>query len=368
MCTDFTYLNKACPNDPYPLPRIDLLVDSTAECALFSMMDAYQGYHQIFMAEEDRDKTSFVTEKGVYCYNVMPFGLKNAGATYQKLVNRMFKEVIGSTMEIYVDDMLVKSRMEEEHLRHLESTFAIMRTYGMKLNSTKCTFGVRGGKILGYIVSEHGIKANPEKIKAIMQLSMPKTIKDVQKLIGNVASLNRFIARKAQRVSHDTTTIGKPGSWGETYIYLVVSENAISLLLVREEHKEQRPAYYVSRMLERVEKRYIQIEKLGLALVTTARKLRPYFQSHPIVVLTNHPLKQVMAKPDVSGQLVKWAVELGEFDIEFQTRTTTKAQVFADFMVEFAGGRVRREKKDGCCMLMAHRTQPMGKKEYFYKG
>ncbi|KAL0383075.1 UNVERIFIED_CONTAM: Retrovirus-related Pol polyprotein from transposon gypsy [Sesamum calycinum] len=99
MCTDFTDLNKACPKDPYPLPQIDLLVDSTAGCALFSMMDAYQGYHQIFMAEEERDKNSFITKNGIYCYNVMPFGLKNAGAMYQRLVNKMFKDLIGKTIE-----------------------------------------------------------------------------------------------------------------------------------------------------------------------------------------------------------------------------------------------------------------------------
>ncbi|KAK4383600.1 Retrovirus-related Pol polyprotein from transposon [Sesamum angolense] len=115
MCTDFTDLNKVCPKDPYPLPQIDLLVDSTAGCALFSMMDAYQGYHQIFMAEEDRDKTSFITKNGIYCYNVMPFGLKNARATYQRLVNKMFKDLIGKTIEVYVDDMLVKSKEEVEH-------------------------------------------------------------------------------------------------------------------------------------------------------------------------------------------------------------------------------------------------------------
>ncbi|KAL0358274.1 UNVERIFIED_CONTAM: Retrovirus-related Pol polyprotein from transposon gypsy [Sesamum angustifolium] len=115
MCTDFTDLNKACPKDPYPLPQIDLLVGSTAGCALFSMMDAYQGYYQIFMAEEDRDKTSFITKNGIYCYNVMSFGLKNAGATYQRLVNKMFKDLIGKTIEVYVDDMLLKSKEEVEH-------------------------------------------------------------------------------------------------------------------------------------------------------------------------------------------------------------------------------------------------------------
>ncbi|KAL0400151.1 UNVERIFIED_CONTAM: hypothetical protein Sradi_2358400 [Sesamum radiatum] len=123
MCTDFTNLNKAYPKDPYPFPRIDLLVDSTAGYEFFSMMDAYQGFHQIFMAEEDRIKTLFITDQGIYCYNVMPFSLKNA---YQRLVNRMFKNQIGSTMEVYVDDMLVKSK-EGDHLKELGQAFEIMR-------------------------------------------------------------------------------------------------------------------------------------------------------------------------------------------------------------------------------------------------
>ncbi|KAL0329077.1 UNVERIFIED_CONTAM: Retrovirus-related Pol polyprotein from transposon gypsy [Sesamum radiatum] len=131
MCTNFTDPNKAYPKDPYPLPRIDLLVDSTARCPLFNMMDAYQGYHQIFMAEKDRDKTSFLTENGIYCYNVMSFGLKNAGATYQRLVNKMFKDLIGKTMEVYVNDMLVKSKGEAEHLKHLHAAFEVIRRCGV---------------------------------------------------------------------------------------------------------------------------------------------------------------------------------------------------------------------------------------------
>ncbi|KAL2237948.1 UNVERIFIED_CONTAM: Retrovirus-related Pol polyprotein from transposon gypsy [Sesamum indicum] len=175
-------LNKACPNDPFPLPRIDVLVDSTAGFELFSRMDAYQGYHQIFMAEEDRDKTSFITNDGIFCYNVMLFGLKNAGATYQRLVNKMFRDMIGRTMEVYVDDILVKSDKSESHLGWLEQAFSIMKIYGMKLNPAKCTFSVRGGKFLGYLVSERGIEAKPEKIEAIQRLKSPRTVKEVQKL------------------------------------------------------------------------------------------------------------------------------------------------------------------------------------------
>ncbi|KAL2242652.1 UNVERIFIED_CONTAM: Retrovirus-related Pol polyprotein from transposon [Sesamum indicum] len=364
VCIDFTDLNKACPKDPYPLPRIDALVDSTAGYELFSMMDAYQGYHQIFMAEEDQDKISFVTERGIYCYKVMPFGLKNAGATYQRLVNRMFEDQIGKTMEVYVDDMLVKSSRSQDHIAYLEQTFATLRKYRMKLNPMKCTFGVAGGKFLGYLVSERGIEMNPEKIEAILKLKSPTNIKEVQKLTGKLASLNRFISKSSDRnlpffkvlrktknfewteeceqAFQDLKTylrspplLANPKGNEVLYVYLAVSENAISSALVREEGGVQSPIYYVSKMLHGAEKRYAQIEKLALALIVTARKLRPYFQGHRIIVLTNHPLRNVLARPEASGRLVKWAVELGEFDIEYQARTALKGQVLADFMVEF---------------------------------
>ncbi|KAL0352498.1 UNVERIFIED_CONTAM: Retrovirus-related Pol polyprotein from transposon gypsy [Sesamum calycinum] len=121
LCIDFTDLNKACPKDPFPLPRIDILVDSTSGCEMLSFLDAYQGYNQIPLAPEDQEKASFVTDQGVFCYNVMPFGLKNAGATYQRLVNHMFQNQIGRNMEVYIDDMLVKSEKEQDHIKDLEA-------------------------------------------------------------------------------------------------------------------------------------------------------------------------------------------------------------------------------------------------------
>ncbi|CAA0827444.1 Unknown protein, partial [Striga hermonthica] len=154
MCIDFRDLNKACPKDLYPLPRIDQLVDSTAGCELLSLMDASQGYHQISLAREDRKRVSFVTSRGTYCYVVMPFGLNNAGATYQRLVDKIFKEQLGRNMEVYVDDMLVKSKEESDYVRDLKETFLTLRRYGMKLYPAKCSFGVRSGKFLGYLVTK----------------------------------------------------------------------------------------------------------------------------------------------------------------------------------------------------------------------
>ncbi|KAK4403112.1 Transposon Ty3-G Gag-Pol polyprotein [Sesamum angolense] len=145
MCIDFTDLNKACPKDSYPLPRIDALIDSTSGCELMSFLDAFQGYNQIRLAHDDQEKTSFLTDQGIFCYNVMPFGLKNTGATYQRLVNNMFREQIGRNMEVYIDDMMVKSQKKENHKQDLQECFGILQHFGMKLNPTKCTFGVHGG-------------------------------------------------------------------------------------------------------------------------------------------------------------------------------------------------------------------------------
>ena len=163
MCVDFIDLSKACPKNSYPLPHIDQLVDSIAGHQLLRFMDTFSGYNQIKMDESDQEKTSFVTSQGLFCYKVMmPFGLKNAGATYQRLVNHMFRPQIGRNMEVYVDDMLVRSLDEQKHLDDLQETFDTLRRYNMKLNPSKCSFGVSLGKFLGFMVSHKGIEANPD--------------------------------------------------------------------------------------------------------------------------------------------------------------------------------------------------------------
>ncbi|KAL0453524.1 UNVERIFIED_CONTAM: Transposon Ty3-G Gag-Pol polyprotein [Sesamum latifolium] len=199
MCIDFSYLNKACPKDSYPFSRIDALIDLTSGCELMSFLDAFQGYNQIRLAKEDQEKTSFVTNQGIFCYNVMPFGLKNAGATYQRLVNHMFREQIGKTMEVYIDDMLVKSKRKEDHAQDLQECFGVLRRFGMKLNPAKCTFGVHRGKFLGFMISQRGIEVNPKKIKAILEMQPPKNIRKVQRLTGRLAALNRFISQSSDR-------------------------------------------------------------------------------------------------------------------------------------------------------------------------
>ncbi|KAK0599178.1 hypothetical protein LWI29_003000 [Acer saccharum] len=334
MCVDFTDLNKACPKDSFPLPRIDQLVDATAGHETLSFMDAYSGYNQIKMHKPDEEKTAFTTDQGLYCYTVMPFGLKNAGATYQRLVNKMFARQIGRNMEVYVDDMLTKSITADRHTDDLRETFDVLVRYGMKLNPVKCVFGVPSGRFLGYQVHQRGIEVNPEKIQALAKMVSPRTLKDVQKLTGCLASLSKFIAKSTDRCLPFFKALkkGKGVEWNEdcekAFQALKItldrhrcyqnrkqekyctctcpsSEVATSSVLVRQEDGIQKPIYYTSKALLPAETRYSPAEKMALALIIVARKLRPYFQAHKIGVYTNCPLKLILQKPEVSGRLTK---------------------------------------------------------------
>ncbi|XP_063947521.1 uncharacterized protein LOC135152038 [Daucus carota subsp. sativus] len=210
----------------------------------------------------------------------MPFGLLNAGATYQKMVNKMFMDQTRKTMEVYVDDMLVKSKEAYDHVTHLSEMFDILRDNRMKLNPQKCVFGVESGKFLGFIFNHRGIKANPAKIKALIEMRSPRNVKE-------------------------------------------------------EEEQAQQPVYYVSKRLLDAETRYSNMEKLAYALILASRKLRPYFQAHKIEVRTSFPLRQVLHKSEASRRVMKWAVELVQFDIEYKPRTSIKGQALADFIFEF---------------------------------
>ncbi|GKU90859.1 hypothetical protein SLEP1_g4803 [Rubroshorea leprosula] len=236
----------------------------------------------------------------------------------------------------------------------------------------KCIFGVESGKFLGFMVSRRGIEVNPEKIRAIAEMEPPKSVKDIQRLTGRVATLHRFISKSADKclpffkimrsaAQKDESGKQKKFEWSQEcqaafdelksylsspplltkavdgeilYLYLGISEEAISSVLLREEAKQQKPIYYISSVLHGAELRYPIAEKAALVVVSSARKLRPYFQSHPIIVLTDQPLRQILQKPECSGRLIKWVVELGEFEITFQQRSVIRAQALADFIVE----------------------------------
>ena len=152
------------------------------------------------MYPPDAEKTSFITPHGLFCYNVMPFGLKNVGATYQRLATKMFRPMLGKTMEVYIDDMLVKSKERPDHTTHLQQAFELLRAYGMKLNPIKCAFGVSAGQFLGFMMTQRGIEANLAQLKAILESPAPSSRKGVQQLTDRLAALGRFISRLTDRL------------------------------------------------------------------------------------------------------------------------------------------------------------------------
>jgi hypothetical protein len=216
MCIDFTSLYKAYPKDNFPLPRIDKIVDSAAGCEVMSLLDCFSGYHQIYMKEEDKASTSFITPFGTYCFIRMPEGLKNAGSTFSRLTKTVLESQVGRNIFTYVDDIVVVSRSNEDHLADLAETFANMRDARLRLNPEKCVFGVRQGKILGYLVPYRGIEANPTKIQAIINMTPPQSARDVQRLTGSLAALNRFISKSVERSLPFLKTLhgAKDFTWG----------------------------------------------------------------------------------------------------------------------------------------------------------
>jgi hypothetical protein len=199
MCIDFTDLNKAYPKDEFPLPRIDSLIYAVDTSKIMSLLDYYSGYHQIWMKKEDEPKTSFITPSGTYCYLRMPEGLKNARGSFSRMTSKVLCTQIGRNVLTYVNDTIVKSTKQENHIADLQETFANFRKTGLKLNLEKCVFGVKKGKFLECLVSTKGIEANPSKVEAILQMEPPKSRKGAQRLTGRLASLNRFISRSAER-------------------------------------------------------------------------------------------------------------------------------------------------------------------------
>jgi hypothetical protein len=266
MCIDYTDLNKHCPKDPFPLPRIDQVVDSTAGSVLLCFLDCYSGYHQIALHPDDEDKMTFIRPHGIYCYKVMTFGLKNAGVTYQKAIQKCLKSQIGKNVETYVDDAVVNTTEEDQLITDLTETIANLREFQWKLNPTKCVFGVPFGLLLGFMVGHQGIEANPTKVDAIRNMAKPSNKKDVMKLTRMMVALGHFISKlgekglpffkllkkadkfvwddeaqkafEALKESLTTPPIMTPPFPKETLLYISATTNVFSTVLVAEREEE----------------------------------------------------------------------------------------------------------------------------------
>ncbi|XP_022895322.1 uncharacterized protein LOC111409511 [Olea europaea var. sylvestris] len=365
ICVDFRDLNQACPKDDFPLPITELMVDATTGYGVLSFMDGFSGYNQIRMNPKDKELTSFRTPKGIYCYKVMPFGLKNAGATYQRAMQKIFDDILHKNVECYVDDLVVKTKRHDDHLQDLRDVFKKLRRHQLKMNSLKCAFGVTSGKFLGFVVRHRGIEIDQSKIEAIINMPEPRNVRELKSLQGKLAYIRRFISNLAGRCHPFNKLVKKdvPFEWDNACqnafqsikqylsrppvliapvpgksltLYVAAQEYSLGALLaqVNEEGKEN-ALYYLSRTLVGAEMKYSPIEKMCLALIFAAKKLRYYMLSHTINLVSKiDPLKYIMSRPILSGRIGKWALLLSEFDIKFIPQKAIKGQALADFLAD----------------------------------
>jgi hypothetical protein len=293
----------------------------------------------------------------------MPYGLKNALPTFVWVMSKTFEDLIRDKVEVYVDDIVVKTKRMSTLVEDLTLVFDKLRATRTKLNPDKCVFGVSAGKLLGFLVSQWVIEANPEKIKAIEAMRLPARIKDVLKLAGLLAALSRFISRLAERAMSFFKLLQKSGpfSWTEEaeqafqelkqhlvflpilvapepgeplYLYIAAAMEAVSMVLVVEraaqEDQElegsgpatgvrtiQKPVYYVSEVLHEAKTRYLETHKLLYTVLVASRKLHHYFKAHRVVVVTSFPLRTILHNSNATGNIAKWAAELAEFQLDF---------------------------------------------------
>ncbi|XP_071909733.1 uncharacterized protein [Coffea arabica] len=329
VCVDYRDLNKASPKDDFPLPNIHIILNNTAGHEIESFCYCFAGYHQILMAEEDREKTAFITPWGTFCYRVMPFGLKNARATYQRTMTTLFHDMIHKEMEVYVDDIIIKSKKAEDHLIDLRKLFERLQKYNLKLNPAKCAFGAPAGKLLGFIVSKKGIEIDPTKIKAIRDMPVPKTQKDVKSFLGKINFIGRFIAQLTATCEPLFKLLKKnvPLHWNEEcqqafdkikdyllhppilvppkpgrplIMYLSVLDGAVGCVLGQHDDsgRKEQAIYYLSKKFTQYEANYSFIEKSCCALAWAAQKLRHYLLSHTTYLISrSDPLKYLLEKP-----------------------------------------------------------------------
>nr|GEX32347.1 reverse transcriptase domain-containing protein [Tanacetum cinerariifolium] len=324
MCVDFKDLNKACLKDGYPLPKIDWMVESLCGYPYKCFLDAYKGYHQIKIAEKDEENMAFITSQRILCYSKKP--------------------------------------SDQRHRRNVQNT----QKNKHEIKPQEVCLWDEGRHLLRIQRDVDGLRVSPNKVKAVLDLPSLKCLKDVQKLNGKLASLNRFLSKPAEKSLPFFKTLKKcteksdfqwtpeaegafkemkqsiaklsmltePKEKEELIMYLAAAKEAINVVLMTERDGKQVPVYFVSCVLQGPEINYTLMEKLIIALISASKRLKIYFHAHTIVVITDQPIKQLLSNPGVTERLLKWRFKLREYDIQYRPKTSVKGKILADFIME----------------------------------
>jgi hypothetical protein len=365
LCVDFRNLNRNSRKDNYPLPNMEYILQKVTGASRISMIDGFSGYNQISVIPEDREKTAFTTPWGTFMYAKMPFGLMNAGATFQRAMDIAFIGEKDKFVVIYLDDIMVFSRSDKEHCNHLRKVFLKCRRFGLSLNPRKSLFAMKEGKLLGHIVSEGGVRIDPSRVEAIQALSLPRSRKEVRAFLGKINFLRRFVSNFAELVKNITAMLRKgnevkwtdepresfvqikraltkapvlisPDYSKEFLIFSFASFDTIAaVLLQRNEEGREQPVAFFSRALRDAESRYEIMEKQAYALVKALKAFRIYvLHSKVIAYVPSASVKDILIQPDMDGKRGKWIAKILEFDLEIKPTKLIRGQGLAKLLAE----------------------------------
>ncbi|UYV63748.1 hypothetical protein LAZ67_2005487, partial [Cordylochernes scorpioides] len=354
FCVDFRRLNHITKKEVYPLPRIDDVLDHLSSARYYSTMDLKTGYWQVEVDERDREKTAFVTPDGLYEFMVMPFGLCNAPATFERMMHNVLMGLKWNICLCYLDDIVVYSVTFEEHLERLSKVLSCLQQAGLTINPDKCLFGSTRIKILGHVVDKDGIQPDSEKVEAIKKFPVPKSVCDIQSYLGLCSYYRRFIKNfskiaaplqillkkdqkfiwtQEQKDSFESlkkTLMQKPvlGHFKEsaiTKLHTDASSYGLGAVLVQIQENQENLIAYASRTLSKAEKNYSTTERECLTVIWAIGKFRPYLYGRPFeVVSDHHSLCWLAGLKDPSGRLARWALKLQDFDATITYKSGVK--------------------------------------------
>ncbi|XP_057785955.1 uncharacterized protein LOC131003487 [Salvia miltiorrhiza] len=350
MCIDFRKLNNATRKDHFPLPFIDEMLERLAGKEFFCFLDGYSGYFQIFVAQEDQEKTTFTCPFGTFAWRRMPFGLCNAPGTFQRCMMSLFSDMIESCIEIFMDDFTVHGDSFDHCLTNLEQVLQRCVDTNLVLNFEKCHFMVREGIVLGHVISTRGVEVDKAKIDLIVKLPYPSNVKEIRAFLGHAGFYRRFIkdfakiAQPLTRLLHQDVSfvfddkckeafdllksrltsapIIQPPIWGEPFeIMCDASDFAVGAVLGQKVGKESHVIYYASKTLNPAQCNYTTTEKELLAIVFACEKFRSYLIGSKVVVYSDHAaLKYLLSKKESKPRLIRWILLLQEFDLEIKDK------------------------------------------------
>jgi hypothetical protein len=365
LCVDFRNLNRSSLKDNYPLPKMDHVLEKVVGANRMSMIDGFSGYNQIAVHQDDKEKTAFTTPWGTFMYDKMPFGLMNAGETFQRAMDIAFMGERDKFIVIYLDDLTVFSKSDAEHLMHLKQTFEKCRKFGLSLNPKKSHFAMQEGKLLGHIVSKDGIKIDPKRVEAIDTINFPRNVKEIQSFLGKINFLRRFIPNFAEivklitdmlkkdsevkwtseakasfqrikKVISEAPVLASPDYTKEFLIFSFASEHTIAVVLLQKnEESFERPIAFFSKSLRDAELKYDILEKQAYAMVKSLKAFRTYvLHSKVIAYVPSSSVKDILVQPDNDGRRGRWLAKIQEFDLEVKPTKIIKGQGLAKFLAE----------------------------------